>query len=167
MFFFKVQNECGVEQWVEHGYRIHFDVGPQESWKPSGTVEEAKLATEKLAAKLAPFEVKILPDVVFHDTWNQNVLMYVEDIGAPSQQQKSWERIVETNPTRVVTFVCGNVWRTATLEQDQQTSCETLGSATRIFHTHQKQIITCIFTLIYNIIYIYNINIDYVYEVNE
>jgi hypothetical protein len=61
-------------------------VGPQESCKPSGTVEEAKLATEKLAAKLAPFEVNILPDVVFHDTWNQNVLMYVEDIGAPSQQ---------------------------------------------------------------------------------
>mmetsp|Transcript_41862 Transcript_41862/g.90735 ORF Transcript_41862/g.90735 Transcript_41862/m.90735 type:complete len:193 (-) Transcript_41862:36-614(-) len=46
---------------------------------PKGTVEEAKLATEKLAAKLAPFEVKILPDVVFHDTWNQNVLMYVEE----------------------------------------------------------------------------------------
>ena len=64
----------------------------QTSWKPSGTVEEAKLATEKLAAKLAPFEVKILPEIVFHDTWNQNVLMYVEDCGVAIPRARPWEK---------------------------------------------------------------------------
>ena len=64
-------------------------------WKASGTVEEAKLATEKLAAKLAPFEVNILPELVFHDTWNQNVLMYVED----GHHRQCNERPGETNST--------------------------------------------------------------------
>ena len=46
---------------------------------PKVSAEEAKERTRKLAEKLKVFELKVLPELVFHDTWNQNVLMYVEE----------------------------------------------------------------------------------------
>ena len=47
---------------------------------PKGvSIEEAKEMTEKLAKSIMPLELKVLPEIAFQNTWNQNVLMYVEE----------------------------------------------------------------------------------------
>ena len=44
------------------------------------SIEEAKEMTETLAKTIMPLELKVLPEIAFQNTWNQNVLMYVEDM---------------------------------------------------------------------------------------
>ena len=44
------------------------------------SIEEAKEMTEKLAKSIMPLELKVLPEIAFQNTWNQNVLMYVEEM---------------------------------------------------------------------------------------
>lgn len=44
------------------------------------SIEEAKEMTEKLAKTIMPLELKVLPEIAFQNTWNQNVLMYVEEM---------------------------------------------------------------------------------------
>lgn len=44
------------------------------------SIEEAKEMTEKLAKTIMALELKVLPEIAFQNTWNQNVLMYVEEM---------------------------------------------------------------------------------------
>mmetsp|Transcript_36006 Transcript_36006/g.81328 ORF Transcript_36006/g.81328 Transcript_36006/m.81328 type:complete len:200 (-) Transcript_36006:26-625(-) len=46
---------------------------------PKGSEEEAKALVQKLAECVQPFEVKVLPEARFEGTWNQNVLLFVEE----------------------------------------------------------------------------------------
>eukprot|EP00403_Amphidinium_massartii_P002131 CAMPEP_0178377458 /NCGR_PEP_ID=MMETSP0689_2-20121128/3928_1 /TAXON_ID=160604 /ORGANISM="Amphidinium massartii, Strain CS-259" /LENGTH=203 /DNA_ID=CAMNT_0019997511 /DNA_START=68 /DNA_END=676 /DNA_ORIENTATION=+ len=46
---------------------------------PKGSEEDAKVLVAKLAANLQPFEVQVLAEISFQDTWNQNVLLFAEE----------------------------------------------------------------------------------------
>lgn len=71
---------------------------------PKGSTEEARVAVQRLASSLEPFEVRVLPEMTFHDTWNQNVLLYVEESEELKAANRKAQEVLRNEPKPLAKF---------------------------------------------------------------